>query len=414
MEKLFKKKLGITGLFLALLLMSGCTPVVKKEVREENAPSKLRFYGQVKEYTSTGEMLDALQKEFADEYEIEAEPVDWENIENEIQMQIISGDPCDVLIVPMNRLEKLEGLAMDLTPYVEEDPDWKSSFNKAALKEGTVHGKIKAIPWEYNFPVILANRRLLEKAGVLIPQEWDYAAFEMACEKVKSTGVYPFANATNMGHGGWLYRNGLLSLCQNTASYSQYIDGSLSPESDEIRKTLQTIRSLYEKDYMYTGSRAVNIRVNEIKAAYLKGEIAMITDIGTGARAARSEAEEAGIDTVLLPWPRMGSENVIHSGSNGLFIPKNCKNPEAAIRLLKAYTGEEVQSIHLKHGYIPANQRVAAEDPFMESVRGQINYVRTEGRISSDLLEYISYEMTPELVMDQGVGKAIQKISELQ
>ena len=62
MEKLFKKKLGITGLFLALLLMSGCTPVVKKEVREENVPSKLRFYGQVKEYTSTGEMLDALQK----------------------------------------------------------------------------------------------------------------------------------------------------------------------------------------------------------------------------------------------------------------------------------------------------------------------------------------------------------------
>ena len=51
----------------------------------------------------------------------------------------------------------------------------------------------------------------------------------------------------------------------------------------------------------------------------------MITDIGTGARAARSEAAEAGIDTVLLPWPRMGSENVIHSGSNGLFIPKNCK-----------------------------------------------------------------------------------------
>ncbi len=30
MEKLFKKKLGITGLFMALLLMSGCTPVVKK------------------------------------------------------------------------------------------------------------------------------------------------------------------------------------------------------------------------------------------------------------------------------------------------------------------------------------------------------------------------------------------------
>ena len=62
------------------------------------------------------------KKEFADEYEIEAEPVDWENIENEIQMQIISGDPCDVLIVPMNRLEKLEGLAMDLTPLCGGGP----------------------------------------------------------------------------------------------------------------------------------------------------------------------------------------------------------------------------------------------------------------------------------------------------
>ncbi len=37
----------------------------------------------------------------------------------------------------------------------------------------------------------------------------------------------------------------------------------------------------------------------------------------------------------------------------------------------------------------------------MESVRGQINYVRTGGEYL-DLLEYISYEMTPELVMDRG------------
>lgn len=400
--------------FMAAVILGSCG-VPKRQETEESGKTqnkKIRFYGRVLEYTSSERMMDKLQEKFRNKYTIESLPVEWQNQEKIVRREIISGNPCDIYNFEMNRIVLLEDMAVDLKPYLDADPDWRAQFRPSALEEACVNGRILAVPWESNFPVILANKELLNRAEVSIPDSWNYEEFESACEKIKRLGVYPFSNAGDMGHGGWLYRNGMLSASLSNGTYERYTKGSLPLDGKESRETLQAIQSLYDKGYMYPGEQAVTARVDEIKAGFMKGETAMITEIGTGAQATAREAKKRGIETVVVPWPRIGDTDANHSGDNALFIPKNSKNVEAAIEIIKEYTSVEIQSIHLEDGYIPANRNVEVTDPFVKSVIAQTAHLYAEDPPSVDMTEYRGYHLIPDLILGQGAEEVMEKLEQ--
>lgn len=411
-----KSKVMILALsvFVAAMMLGNCGVLHRQEAKESKEASnkEIRFYGRVQEYTSSERMMSKLQEKFRNKYTIETLPVDWQNQEKIVRREIISGKPCDIYNFEMNRIVLLEDMALDLKPYLDADPDWKAQFRPSALEQACVNGKILAVPWESNFPVILANKELLNRAKVTIPESWTYEEFEKACEKIKKLGVYPFSNAGDMGHGGWLYRNGMLSATLSNGTYEQYTKGSLPLDGEESRETLQAIKSLYDKGYMYPGEQAVTARVDEIKAGFMRGETAMITEIGTGAQATAREAGKRGIEAVVVPWPRIGDTDANHSGDNALFIPKNSKNIEAAIEILREYTSVEIQSIHLADGYIPANRNVAVTDPFVKSVIAQAAHLCAEDPPSVDMTEYRGYHLIPDLVLGNGADEVMEKLEQ--
>lgn len=400
--------------FSAAVMLGGCGVLNRQETDAggESQIKTIRFYGRVQEYTSSKRMMERLQEKFRNKYTIETLPVEWQNQEKIVRREIISGKPCDIYNFEMNRIVLVEDMAVDLKPYLDADPDWKAQFRPSALEQACINGKILAVPWESNFPVILANKELLNKAEVTIPESWTYGEFENACGKIKALGVYPFSNACDMGHGGWLYRNGMLSASLSNGTYERYAKGSLPLDGEESRETLQAIQSLYGKGYLYPGEQAVTARVDEIKAGFMKGETAMITEIGTGAQATAREAKKLGIEAVVVPWPRIGNTDANHSGDNALFIPKNSKNIEAAIEIIKEYTSVEIQSIHLEDGYIPANRNVVVTDPFVKSVIAQTVHLYAEDPPSVDMTEYRGYHLIPDLVLGEGAEEVMDKLEQ--
>lgn len=428
----------VTAAMLASMAVSGCgnsagsdatgvskegAPDTKTEESQKNiskgAPASakkvdIKFYGKVIEYTSGPKMTAALEEKLKDTYNIESIQVDWANQDKVIRTGIASGEPCDIYNFPPNEMGKFKDMAVDLTPYLDADPEWKAQFEESALASGTVDGKILSIPWESNFTVVLANKKVLNDAGIEVPKTWNYDEFKTVCKKIQEAGTFPFANANDLGRSGWLFRNGILSESLSANTYEAYTKGELSMTGAESKKTLEAIKSLYDEGLMYPGEGAVTVKNDEIKAAFSQGKVAMMAEIAAGAKATAEEFKKSGIEVVVVPWPKVGDKDAINGGNNGFFIPANCKNIDAAVEVLKAYTSADIQAIHAADGYIPANKNVKITDEFVKNIVAQAANLYTEDPASTAMTDYRANNLIADLMLNGGVDTVTEKLEEIR
>lgn len=354
--------------------------------------TKIKFYGKVIEYTSGPKMTDALIEQFKDTYEIEAIQVDWGNMEKVIRTGIASGDPCDIYNYPPTGMINFEEMAVDLTPYLDADPEWKAQFDPAALAAGTVNGKILSIPWESNFSVVLANKQILEDLGIEIPEAWDLEKFTEVAKTIQDAGIFPFANATDLNRGDWMYRNAMLSEVVSNGTYEAYTKNEVAFNGSEAKAALEGVKSLYDNNFMYPGEGAVTVKNDEIKAA-----------------------SEMGFEVVPVPWPSVGKDGAILGGYNGFFIPQNSKNIDAAVEVLKAFTSPEIQGIHAAEGYLPANNQVEVTDPFVTEILKQAATLRApEDPASATMQDYRANKLMADLMLNGGVDSVLETLEKFR
>lgn len=124
-----------------------------------------------------------------------------------IKLLISSGDLPDIVFNGGNNITELaakSGKVADLTPYFEEDPEWKALFDETSLDFNTVDGKIYGVPVSKEISYIYYNKELFEKADVEVPETgyetWD--DFFAACDQLKEAGITPVGMDT--ADMGWL------------------------------------------------------------------------------------------------------------------------------------------------------------------------------------------------------------------
>lgn len=421
-----RKTTKLLALVLSVLLMTtllvacGSTQVPVESVSEttsaesasaEPAPAekvKIKFYGKCIEYTSGPMMTDALEAALADKYDIESIQIDWSNMDTVIRTGIASNDPCDIYNYPAASMANFADAAVDLTPYLDADPEFKAYFSQAALDACTVDGKIVCLPWESNFTVILGNKEALEAAGVEIPDAWTMEEFSAACEKIAATDAFPFTNATDLNRASWLYRNAMLSEAASAGLAADYSTGTLGFDSTESVSALEKVKALYDNNYMYPGAGAVTVKNDEAKAAFYQGKVLMMPEIAAGAKQTADGVTD--FTPVLIPWPSAGSQGVINGGMNCLFIAKNSKNIDAAVEVLKTYLSSDIQAIHASEGYIPSNVNVEVSDEFVKDVLAQAGTMGVEPNFSSALADYMSNNLTADLVLNGGVETVVNNM----
>lgn len=400
---------------MAMGFLAGCgqTGNSGSEESASGEKTKIKFYGKVVEYTSGPLMTDALEKMMADKYEIESIQVDWSNLDKVIRTGIASGDPCDLYCYAPQNMANFADMALDLTPYLEEDPEWKAQFTDEQLAAGTVDGKILAVPWENNFSVILANKTKLDELGITIPESWTMEEFMQTCQKIKDAGLWPFANATDLNRADWIFRNAMLSEVMTAGKYEEFKNGEVSYLGDEAKRAFENTKALYDKGYMYPGEGAVTAKGDEIKAAFYQGDLLMMPEIAAGAKATANEVKD--FEVVAIPWPSSNTEPAVLGGMNAFFIPKNSKNADAAVEVLKAFTSVDIQKIHADEGYIPTNNNVEITDPFVKSVVEQGKTVTApEDPATPEMTEYKANQLMADLILNGGVDTAAQKLEEIR
>ena len=391
-------------LVLALALsMLAAVPTLGEE------KTTIKFYGKCIEYTSGPKMTDALEAKLADTYDIESIQIDWSNLDTVIRTGIASNDPCDVYNYSASSMVNFADMAVDLTPYLEADPEFKAYFSQAALDGCTIDGKILCLPWESNFTVILGNKEALEEIGVEIPEAWTMEEFMAACKKIQDAGYFPFTNATDLSRASWVYRNAMLSEAASAGKALDYAAETLGFDSAESVQALETTKALYDNGYMYPGEGAVTVKNDEAKAAFYQGKVLMMPEIAAGAKQTADGVTD--FTPVLIPWPSSAEQGAILGSMNCLFIPKNSKNIDAAVEVIKAYLAADIQKIHAEDGYIPANVNVEISDEFVTDVVAQAGTLGVEPPFSSPVFDYLNNNLTADLVLNGGVDTVISNLT---
>lgn len=289
-----------------------------------------------------------------------------------IKLLISSGDLPDIVLNGGNNITEMaatSGKVVDLTPYFDEDPEWKALFDERSLEFNTVDGKIYGVPVSKEISYIYYNKELFAEAGLTAPDvayaTWD--EFFAACDTLKAKGITPLGMDT--ADSGWLtnlWYSALIGTsgeAGNTWMNTMYPTDFNTPEVVEATKTLQ--KMLAE----YTTADAVGGKYDPMATHFFNGEVAMfpngpwmIPDFKNTEKAPEGFYDKVGI--MLLPGN--GMEMVPTPGD--MVGAKEPEKIEAAVAFLKFETTLENQVKALEMtGLQPVSSSLTIPDDLKEN-----------------------------------------------
>lgn len=264
-----------------------------------------------------------------------------------IKLLISSGDLPDIVFNGGNNITELavrSGKVQDLTPFFEEDPEWKALFDEESLKFNSVDGKIYGVPVSKEISYIYYNKELFAQAGLQAPEvayeTWD--EFFAACDTFKEKGIIPLGMDTaDLGWLSNLWYSGLIGTsgeAGNTFMNMMYPTDYSTPEVLKATEHLQKMLS------QYTTADAVGGKYDTMATHFFNSEVAMIPngpwmipDIRSTEKAPEGFYDKIGI--MLLPG--YGMEMVPTPGD--MVGAKDPEKIKAAVAFLKFETTKENQ-----------------------------------------------------------------------
>jgi len=349
---------------------------------------------------------ELIKEHFADKYDITFKTVD-NNIAQTIKTTIASGNPVDLAFYWTDAMDAFvdADMALDLTPYLEaNNGEWKDTFLDGSLDVATYNGKIYAVPSVPVYPMIEANKELLDQAGVTISDEPTWEEFVTVLATVKEKlGIIPFG--LNSSWANWPVRENLMSIWPEEEQVTAWSNGEIPFTDPLVVEAFDEVKNLYDQEYVYPGKGALTVTLEQINVAWKAGKIAFKADVNF---LAPQSIKDAGLENVqILSWPRMGPRNnVLAAGANGYMIPANVKHPEASIEVLKFLTSPEVLQHRADNNQPVAVKGVTSNDPNYELYSKDVVKAYSQKEItllSPKIDEYIANKVPANYIFE---GKA--------
>ena len=233
-----------------------------------------------------------------------------------------------------------EGLILDLTPYMEADPEWKDSLIESQLEQYVnSDGMLYGIPFRLDCKLFFYNKKIFDENNLEVPKTWD--EFINVCETLKAAGITP------IGYGN-----------QEPWSASHYI-GTLNQifVPDEVRakdynptsgeftdpgyvEALKHYQALLP--YMTENPNGVKPdmgRTNFVMemAAMYYAELIEIPYI---------KADNAEMEFGMFNFPKVegakGNQDILTGVPEGFVVSSKTKYPDECVEFLKWFLGKEV------------------------------------------------------------------------
>lgn len=390
-----KKTMKAMGLGLAGIL--GLSTMIPLSAVQVSADDKVELTLMVQVPTDTfqEELGEMILSKFPD-YEITLKMWDEGTVEQTIKTAYAADQAIDVVGYWPTYMKKFEGtgIPMDLTEYLEADPEWKASFGETGLEVGTTDEGILAVPVNTVYPLLQINKSIFEEAGIEVPDEMKWEEFVDICEKIKAIEKVPLAVQSDWA--GWFVRNAWMQCWENEDELKSFIAGEVSFKDEKAVQAIDKIADLYNKDFVYpSGKEAVTTSADDALAAFVNGDVAMYCNVN-GNAAGVAEKVGDSFDIAVCSWPTMAANedmDYILGSASGYMIMSNTKYPDEAVEVLKYITGEEVQQMIADKGGIVVNTNVTSSDENYQLYSKDANKIYPDEviNLSSEIFDNIVY-----------------------
>lgn len=376
------KKFSILFSFMLILafLMTGCGEPVTSEPTQAAQPDE-DVEEPAEEAEAAAEPVELVYMRQAEGIDLELEIVEeFNNTHPDIHVTVDStpagqhyqklalttesGNPPDVFMTYFTIGAATNGLALDLTPYIEMEGDaFFESFVEAGWLFNEYAGKYYGAPYRVAPVSVILNKKMFENAGVpLPPNDWTWEDFIETAQKLTNPdeGEYGYCltgSAESFGTDAqfypFLYANkGVMINLEGLAGFN-------SPEGAEA---LQFMVDLVNK-YEVVPPGITSTSNNNCTDLLASDKVAMWIDgsLWLGfIRAARPE-----VDITIAPLP-YNKAKITSDGGTGFGIAAKSKHPDEAWEFLKYMMSDEVmKKWALAASFTPANVNVLKDPEFL-------------------------------------------------
>lgn len=274
-------------------------------------------------------------------------------------MMASDSEPDIIFTWPLGYLENFVNgdKVISIQKYLDEDEDWKNSFNGGILEPLTYDGEVYAIPTQQCTAIMYYNKAIFDKYGLEVPTTYD--EYVQVCDTLKENGVTPVALAST-ADDAWLVSQYIQQLSDGIKGediFNSIKDGTGKWNDEGMVEAGKLFQEEVNKGYFEDGFTGVSRE--EAQLQFANGQTAMyfngcweISNLDKKENAAEAE----NISCFLMPAVNEEYAGVeVGSVDASYAITKNCKNVDAAVALLKYMTNEESTSLLLyDYGRIPS------------------------------------------------------------
>ena len=231
-----------------------------------------------------------------------------------------------------------EDLIMDLTPYLEEDAEWKDSLMESQLINYTKDDVTYGIPFRLDAKVFFYNTEIFDKYGLEAPETWD--EFLNVCQTLKDEGVVPIAYGNQekwpAAHYIGTLNQLLVSNEVRAVDYEPTTGAFTDPGYEEAL-------NYYQELVPYFNDSANGITADMSRSTFSAGgaaiyyaeliEIPYITD-------SNAELKYGMFNFPLVEGA--GDPTILTGAPEGFVVSANTEYPDECVEFLKWFLGPEV------------------------------------------------------------------------
>ena len=256
-------------------------------------------------------------------------------------------------------------LVVDLTPYVEADPEWKANYSEEALAVDSRDGKIYASSNELQLIGYLYNKELFDQVGIKPAETWD--EFFSNCDKLLAAGITPLSMDT--GDGAWCTQLLMGAMIATSGDEGLEFMKTSEPDNYSVQPVIDAAATIQEMFQKYTTKDAVGGVYENAANNFFSENTAMIAngtwmigDFSDTTKTAEGFDQKVGVAAFPGPY-------VYYAPLEGMFVTKQ-DDPaleEASVEMVKFFTSKHAQQLGLEtQGMLPASPEVAVTDAAKE------------------------------------------------
>lgn len=272
---------------------------------------------------------------------------------------------------------------VDITPYAEKSwgPDWRDKFYKVdvdQLQLGNPKGDNSTyiLPIESQIINIVYNKKLFEEVGAEVPTTWE--ELKEVSAKLTEKGYAPLYFG---GADGWQHINVFLMLANQFGDdFYKAQEGSVKWTSPNLVKAMNAYQDMFKSGIMQVGALSNNSYPDGVNL-FISGKVGMMA-LGswwlqeyTAENPAQNVKDWVFDNFYLPPYEDGGQASPPIGGVDfGYGITKNCKNPEAAWRVLESFAaGEGIQEAINDLNNLPAFKGIEPQGDIPQFIKDQLN-----------------------------------------